>query len=121
MTKLRSHCSFAWLVALVAMVALAVAAPVASAQTASGGYIPPSSDVQAEIQDSPTTPPDSPGTTPKAATTVQRSGSTGNSTLPFTGLDLGFIGLAGAGLLLVGFTLRRLTLRGDQAGPRNVA
>ncbi len=120
MTTLRSHRSFACLVALVAASALAVAAPIASAQTSQGGYTPPGSNVQAEIQDSPSTPSDGSSAT-KAATTVHRSGSTGNAALPFTGLDLGFIGLVGVGLVLVGFTLRRMTVRGARAEQRNAA
>lgn len=118
MPSLRSHRSYACLAALVAVMALAIAAPFASAQTSSGGYTPPGSDVQAEIQDSPSTPSGTPSTT-AAATTVHRSGSTGNATLPFTGLDLGFIGFAGLGLVLVGFTLRRMTGRGARAEQRN--
>lgn len=123
MTSLRSHRSFACLIPLVAATALALAAPIASAQTSQGGYTPPGSDVQAEIQDSPSSPSDGPSATSatKAANTVQRSGSTGNATLPFTGLDLGFIGLAGVGLVLVGFTLRRMTVRGARAQQRNAA
>lgn len=120
MTSLRSHRSFACLVALVAATALALVAPIASAQTSQGGYTPPGSNVQAEIQDSPSTPSDGPTAT-KAANTVQRADSTGNATLPFTGLDLGFIGLAGVGLVLVGFTLRRMTVRGASAQQRNPA
>lgn len=127
MTTLRSHRRFACLLALVATVALALAAPVASAQTAQGGYTPPGSDVQAEIQSDPASnPSDGPSASvdpsaSKAATTVNRSGPASNAALPFTGLDLGFIGLAGVGLVLVGFTLRRMTLRSAQGEHRNPA
>ena len=114
----RSHRRFACLVAVVAALALVVAVPVASAQTSQGGYAPPSSNVQAEIQDSPTSPPVS-STPPKAANDVQRSQS--NGALPFTGLDLGLIGLVGVGLLAVGFSLRRITARGERAEQRNAA
>lgn len=120
MTSLRSHRSFACLVALVAAMALAVAAPLASAQTSSGGYTPPSSNVQAEIQDSPSTPSDGPSAS-KAATTVHQSSGAHNAALPFTGLDLGFVGLVGVGLLALGFTLRRMTARGARAQQRNAA
>lgn len=111
---------FAYLVALAAAAALAVAAPIASAQTSQGGYVPPGSNVQVEIQDSPSTPPNGPSAS-KAATTVHRSGSTGSAALPFTGLDLGFIGIVGVGLVLVGFTLRRMTVRGAGSERRNAA
>ena len=119
MTSLRFRPRFVYLVALVAAPALALAAPIASAQTASGGYTPPGSDVQAEIQDSPSTPSDGPSAR-TAANTVQRSNS-GNGALPVTGLDLGFVGLVGVGLVLVGFTLRRITVRGSRAEQRNAA
>lgn len=121
-----SHRSFIGLPALLAAAALALGAPIASAQTAEGGYTPPGSDVQAEIQDSPTTPP-SDGSTPAAATaqrstsSAQRSTSSRGSALPFTGLDLGFVGAAGLGLVLVGFMLRRMTLRGGGEQPPNAA
>ena len=121
MRTLRSHRSFACLVAVLAALALAVAAPLAAAQTTQGGYAPPSSNVQAEIQDSPTSAPSTDPQARTAANTVQRSGSQGGGALPFTGLDLGFIGLAGVALLAGGFGLRRLTLRGDGAEPRNAA
>ncbi len=115
--SLRSPRRFACLLALVAAVALAVAAPVASAQTAQGGYAPPSSSTQAEIQS------DAPSHSSRpAATTVHRStASDSTGALPFTGLDLGFVGLVGVGLVGVGFGLRRLTLRGGPAGHRNAA
>jgi hypothetical protein len=119
MTNVRSHRSFACLVALVTAVALAVAAPISSAQTSQGGYTPPGSNVQAEIQDSPSTPAGDPSASTAATTT--RSGSRASGTLPFTGLDVGFIGLAGAGLVLGGLGLRRMTLRGSQAQQRNAA
>jgi hypothetical protein len=122
MRTLRSHRSSACLAAVLAAVALAVAAPIAPAQTTEGGYVPPSSNVQAEIQDTPTSPRSQPSAAQNgstAANTVQRSGSQPGGALPFTGLDLGFIGLAGVGLLAAGFGLRRLTLREDRAEPRN--
>lgn len=118
MTTLRSQRRPACLAAMMAALALVVAAPVASAQTSQGGYAPPSSNVQAEIQDSPTAPQVS-STPPRAATNVQRSQASGS--LPFTGLDLGFIGLAGVGLLAIGFSLRRITTRGARADQRNAA
>lgn len=114
MKTLRSNRNFACLVALVAAVALAVGAPVASAQTSQGGYTPPGSNAQAEIQSTPSTPTDR--TAANATTTVQRSGSSTNGALPFTGLDLGLVGLAGVVLVLVGFSLRRMTLRGAHGG-----
>jgi hypothetical protein len=119
MTNVHSHRSFACLVALVTAAALAVAAPIASAQTSQGGYTPPGSNVQAEIQETPGTPAGDPAAS--TATTTTRSGSRASGTLPFTGLDLGLIGLVGAGLVLGGLGLRRMTLRGSSAQQRNAA
>ena len=122
MKNLRSPRSFARLTAMVAVLVLAYAAPMASAQTSQGGYTPPSSNVQAEIEDSPAT--GSSSTDPKAGTaadTVKRSSAPDNGALPFTGLDLGFIGIAGVGLLVVGFGLRRLTQREAEAEQGNAA
>ena len=129
MRTLCSHRSFACLVAVMAAMALAIAAPIAAAQTTQGGYAPPSSNVQAEIEDAPTSAPSGDPITrtgadaqaSTAANTVKRSSSPANGALPFTGLDLGFIGLAGVGLLAVGFVLRRLTLRDGGAEQRNAA
>ncbi len=119
MTTHRSYRRFACLAAMLAAMTLISAAPLASAQTSQGGYAPPSSNVQAEIQSDPVSTPSNAPSAHKAANTVQRSGSQANGALPFTGLDLVFIGLAGVGLLAVGLGLRRLTLRGDRAEPRN--
>jgi hypothetical protein len=115
--SLRLHRRFACLLPVIAACALAVAAPSASAQTSQGGYTPPSSNTQAEIQS------DAPSHNSRpASTTVHRTTSSdGNGVLPFTGLDLGFIGLVGVGLVAVGLGLRRLTLRGGPVAHRNTA
>jgi hypothetical protein len=47
--------------------------------------------------------------TSSAPTAAQAASTTGSSTLPFTGLDLGVICAAGVLLIGVGFTLRRVT------------
>lgn len=44
-----------------------------------------------------------------APTTISSDDGDGGSSLPFTGLDLGLIALAGACLMLLGLALRRLT------------
>ena len=46
--------------------------------------------------------------------TAAKSNSDGGS-LPFTGLDLGLLGVAGAGLVALGFGMRRLTRSPDVA------
>ena len=57
----------------------------------------------------PSTPPSSP---PPAATEAVVT----KTTLPFTGLDLSFLAGAGAVLVGMGFSLRRLTRKSDTAG-----
>ena len=72
--------------------ALAISAPVASAQTSpvQEGYSTTAGVVQTEVN------------SPKQQ---QQS----SDELPFTGLDVGFVGLAGAMLLAAGFGIRRLS------------
>lgn len=70
--------------------ALALSAPVASAQTSpvQEGYSTTAGVVQTEVN------------SPKEQSSDE---------LPFTGLDVGFVGLAGAMLLGAGFGIRRLS------------
>jgi hypothetical protein len=100
-------------VALAALVALLVPAG-AIAQSGTDGYAGPN-NVVAGLEESgggngPTTP-----TAQKSDTSPVQAAENNNSSLPFTGADLGV--LAGAGVLLLGMGvgLRRLTHRPTQA------
>ena len=55
-------------------------------------------------------PPSTPPSTAAPTTVVTKT------TLPFTGLDLSFLAGAGAVLVAMGFSLRRLTRKSDSAG-----
>src|ERR1700716_1230868 len=84
-------------------VARACSAPAAIAQTAQDGYSAPGGTVQSDVQGgggggSPTTP----------AGGAQQA-TTGSTPLPFSGLDLVFLLVTGAGLFAVGVGLRRVT------------
>jgi hypothetical protein len=78
---------------------LLFAAPAASAQTsAQPGYSTPAGSVEQQVggrHDAPRS----------RTVAVERRGAT----LPFTGLDLGFVAAAGGVLLALGFAVRRLT------------
>ena len=88
---------------LVLLLSLALAAPAAFAQSSQDGY----------IQEGPSI--------------VDRTSSNGDNgdngdtaaqpsaELPFTGLDLGLLGVAGASLLLMGAGMRRMTRAHDSA------
>ena len=76
------------------------AAPAAFAQSVQDGYAEPAGSIQQQIGGE-TDPP-----APPAHTT--RVGDSGPS-LPFTGLDLGLLAVAGGVLLAVGFAARRLS------------
>ena len=93
MNKLRRTLGVVWAVSLLM---LALAAPAAMAQSGQDGYVPPGPEVidDTNQSDSSSTDPDD-------------SGSGGE--LPFTGLDLGLVALAGGSLLVLGFGMRRLT------------
>lgn len=90
-------------VLLVLLLSLAIAAPAAFAQSGQGGYI----QEGPSIVDQTAGDPGEEGGGPVA--------TTGGSELPFTGLDLGLLGLAGASLLLVGVGMRRMTRAHDPA------
>ena len=49
-----------------------------------------------------------------AQSPAQATVETTSGTLPFTGAELGILGAIGAALLLLGFTLRRLTTRSSE-------
>ena len=100
--------------AALSAVALAVAAPVASAQSTSPdqeGYSVPGAAVQTQVEsgndNGPTPPaPVSDEGNPSPAAAVQTAD---DSTLPFTGLDIALVVGAGGLLLLLGFGIRRLS------------
>ena len=78
--------------------ALALSAPVASAATSpvQQGYSTTAGVVQSEVN------------APKEQASAPAHQSNGNE-LPFTGLDVGLVGVAGAMLLGAGFGIRRLS------------
>jgi hypothetical protein len=92
-------------VGAVVYVALLIAAPAGVAQTAAQpGYSAPAGSVQQQLG------PDgskreSASRGPRAPTDAANSDV---GSLPFTGLDLGFVGGAGAMLLAIGLAVRRL-------------
>jgi hypothetical protein len=82
-------------IAILIGAALALSAPVASAATSpvQQGYSTTAGVVQTEVN------------SPKE----QTSGKANGNELPFTGLDVGLVGVAGAMLLGAGFGIRRLS------------
>lgn len=92
---------------LLLILLLALAAPAAFAQSGQDGY----------IEEGPSIVDRSSGNAPDDGSGGDdgndvRDGS-GSGELPFTGLDLGLLGLAGASLLLVGVGMRRVTRAHD--------
>lgn len=83
------------LVTLVALLVLSVAlaAPAANAQSSEEGYVPPGPNTLERVD----------------------GGGSGGGQLPFTGLDVALIGIAGGSLLVLGFGMRRLTRAPDAA------
>src|SRR5215212_3546835 len=79
--------------------ALAVGAPVATAATSpvQQGYSTTAGVVQDQVN------------APKEQTQQQATADSPSSDLPFTGLDVGLVGAAGAMLLAAGFGIRRLS------------
>lgn len=99
------------LVALVATftMMLAVIAPAAYAQSGQDGYQGDAPSILDQTSGDPVAKSGTSPSTQKAAT--QRTAS--SDALPFTGLDLGIVAVAGGSLMLLGFGMRRLT------GPSN--
>ena len=89
----------------VLLLSLALAAPAAFAQSSLDGY----------IQEGPAivdkTSGDGNGDVPGSGDAA----GTSSAELPFTGLDLGLLGAAGASLLVLGVGMRRLTREPDAA------
>ncbi len=78
--------------------ALLIAAPAGSAQTAAQpGYSTPAGSVQQEVRG---------GHDPRPAAVAAK---TRGGSLPFSGLDLGLVGAVGAALLVLGVGVRRLS------------
>ena len=86
-------------IAVLVGAALALGAPVASAATSpvQQGYSTTAGVVQSEVN------------APKEQASAPAQESSGNNELPFTGLDVGLVGVAGAMLLAAGFGIRRLS------------
>ena len=96
-------------VLLCLLLSLALAAPAAFAQSSRDGYIQEGPSVIDR-----TGGDDQPGTgSGTGADTDTRTTTSGE--LPFTGLDLGLLGVAGASLLLMGAGMRRMTRSHDSA------
>ena len=105
-------------IAAAAAAMLLVAAPaVAQVNPTEQGYSAPAGTTQQQINSSPAptaqVTPSKPATvTPVAA---QKAAPAKKSGLPFTGLELGLVLAAGAGLLVVGLGLRRLSRPSETA------
>ena len=89
-------------IAVLVGAALATSAPIASAATSpvQQGYSTTAGVVQSQVN-APKQQADAPAT--------QTASNGGGSNLPFTGLDVGLVGAAGAMLLGAGFGIRRLS------------
>jgi hypothetical protein len=90
---------------LILLLSLALA-PTAIAQSSQDGYIEEGPSIIDRTNDDDGQPRD--GTEPDAGTGTDTRTTTSGE-LPFTGLDLGLLGVAGASLLLMGAGMRRMT------------
>jgi len=104
-------------IAAVAAAMLLVAAPAVAQSPTEQGYSAPAGTTQQQINSTPaptaTVTPSKPAkVTPVAATKAAPAKKGG---LPFTGLELGLVLAAGAGLLGVGLGLRRLSRPSETA------
>ncbi len=98
-------------VLLCLLLSLALAAPAAFAQSSQEGYIQEGPSIVDR-----TGGDDQPGTGTGSGTGADTDTRTTTSgELPFTGLDLGLLGVAGASLLLMGAGMRRMTRSHDSA------
>ena len=95
-------------VLLCLLLSLALAAPAAFAQSGREGYIREGPSIVDR-----TGGPDAPPANDTDTGTDTRTATSGE--LPFTGLDLGLLGVAGASLLLMGAGMRRMTRSHDSA------
>jgi hypothetical protein len=104
--------------AAVAAMLLGAAPAVAQVSPTEQGYSAPAGTTQQQITSSPAPSAQvTPGPTPSKPTpvAVKKAAPAKSSKLPFTGLELGLVLAAGAGLLGVGFTLRRLSRPSETA------
>lgn len=94
---------------LAVVLALAIA-PAAVAQSGAqlDGYSDEAGQVQSQVAPQGDAGDDDQGAVAPVAVSGDGGGGS-DSALPFTGLDLALIGIAGAGLALLGIGLRRLT------------
>lgn len=90
---------------LILLLSLALA-PAAIAQSSQDGYIEEGPSIIDRTNGDDGQPGD--GTEPDAGTGTDTRTTTSGE-LPFTGLDLGLLGVAGASLLLMGAGMRRMT------------
>ncbi len=85
---------------LILVLSLALAAPAAFAQSGEGGYIQEGPSIVDRTGGNATDP-------------AEANNAGASAELPFTGLDLGLLGIAGASLLLMGAGMRRMTRAHD--------
>jgi hypothetical protein len=110
--------------AVIALLPALALAPAAFAQSSQDGYIQQGPSVLDQSREAPANDA-SEGAPPSDAPDVGAAGDTVGDTaaggsseeLPFTGLDLGLIGVAGASLMLLGLGMRRLTRAPDSGLP----
>ncbi len=86
------------------VLAFAIPAPVMAQDSVVGGYN------ETEITD-----PGDPANSADPADPADPAAESEGGSLPFTGLDVALLAVAGAGLVAVGFGMRRLTRRPDAA------
>ncbi|MBA3306096.1 MAG: hypothetical protein H0U25_09245 [Thermoleophilaceae bacterium] len=99
-------------VLLCLLLSLALAAPAAFAQSSKEGYRMQGPSI-VDRTGGPDAPPANDTDTDTDTGTDTRTATSGE--LPFTGLDLGLLGVAGASLLLMGAGMRRMTRSHDSA------
>lgn len=93
-----------------AVLTLALMAPSAFAQSSQDGYIQEGPSVVDRTDGAGGDEPS--GSSPGSDSGSGSSGGS-NDELPFTGLDLGLVAVAGASFMLLGFGMRRLTRSPD--------
>ena len=94
------------------MLALALtlgATTLASAQSTIGGYNDQGGQIQSQVDTG------TGGSTDGSGVAGSTQSTDGGSSLPFTGLDLGLLALAGGALVAVGVGMRRLTRAPESA------